>query len=99
MLAILLFSLMHATYALEFVCFAQRDKMIPKSQLWTLREPHRSRIKHGLAWAANTEPKETNLKILTKRTLTKGGNRRLVASRKATLKISMTRRSEPTCDH
>lgn len=41
--------------------------MVPESQLWTLREPHRSKIERGLAWAASTEPKETNLENLLKR--------------------------------
>jgi hypothetical protein len=31
--------------------------MVPESQLWTLEEPHRSRIARGLAWAAHTEPR------------------------------------------
>ena len=26
--------------------------MVPESQLWTVMEPHRSRIQRGLAWAA-----------------------------------------------
>jgi hypothetical protein len=34
--------------------------MVPESQLWTLEEPHRSRIARGLAWAAQTEPRESN---------------------------------------
>jgi hypothetical protein len=34
---------------------------VPESQLWTLREPHRSRIERGLAWAATNPPKETDL--------------------------------------
>ena len=34
--------------------------MVPESQLWTLEEPHRSRIARGLAWAAETEPKESD---------------------------------------
>jgi hypothetical protein len=29
---------------------------VPASQLWTLKEPHRSRIRRGLAWAATTTP-------------------------------------------
>lgn len=28
--------------------------VVPESQLWTLKEPDRSRIKRGLAWAAKT---------------------------------------------
>ena len=40
--------------------------MVPESQLWTLEEPHRSQIDRGLAWAAETEPKETNIDTLLK---------------------------------
>ena len=32
---------------------------VPESQLWTLREPDKSRIERGLAWAAATPAKET----------------------------------------
>ena len=38
--------------------------MVPESQLWTLQEPHRSRIRRGLAWAAETPPRETDLDSL-----------------------------------
>lgn len=41
--------------------------MVPESQLWTLQEPHRSRIEAGLAWAADTEPQETDVERLVKR--------------------------------
>jgi hypothetical protein len=34
--------------------------MVPESQLWTLGEPHRSRIERGLAWAAQTSPQESD---------------------------------------
>ena len=34
--------------------------VIPESQLWTLDEPHRSRIVRGLAWAAENEARETS---------------------------------------
>jgi hypothetical protein len=40
--------------------------MIPESQLWTLQEPDRSRIAKGLAWAAETQPRETNPESLLK---------------------------------
>lgn len=40
--------------------------MVPESQLWTLREPDRSRIASGLAWAAQTEPRESNPPSLLK---------------------------------
>jgi hypothetical protein len=38
--------------------------MVPETQLWTLQEPHRSRIERGLAWAAETEPRETDVAAL-----------------------------------
>src|SRR5512147_2724209 len=41
--------------------------MVPESQLWTLEEPHRSRIARGLAWAAETKPKETEIDALARR--------------------------------
>jgi len=41
--------------------------VVPESQLWTLDEPHRSRIDRGLTWAAGTPAKETDLATLTKR--------------------------------
>ena len=41
--------------------------IVPESQVWTLEEPHRSQIARGLAWAAETPARETNLKTLTKR--------------------------------
>jgi hypothetical protein len=41
--------------------------LIPESQLWTLAEPHRSRIERGLDWAAKTEPAETDLDALLAR--------------------------------
>ena len=34
---------------------------VPESQLWTLREPHKSRIERGLSWAAENPAKETDL--------------------------------------
>ncbi len=41
--------------------------LVPESQLWTLREPHRSRIERGLAWAGETKPRETRVETLLKR--------------------------------
>ena len=41
--------------------------MVPESQLWTLSEPHRSRIERGLAWAEQTPPRESNVDSLLKR--------------------------------
>jgi hypothetical protein len=41
--------------------------LVPESQLWTLTEPNRSRIKRALAWASKTAPRETNLEALLKR--------------------------------
>lgn len=40
--------------------------MVPESQLWTLQEPDTSRIARGLAWAARTEPVETEPEALLK---------------------------------
>jgi hypothetical protein len=40
--------------------------MVPEHQLWTLEEPNRSRIERGLAWAAATAPRETDLETLLK---------------------------------
>ena len=39
---------------------------VPEAQLWTLREPHKSRIERGLTWAAANPPKETDLDALKK---------------------------------
>jgi hypothetical protein len=40
--------------------------MVPESQLWTLGEPDRSRISRGLAWAGQTEPRESDPDFLLK---------------------------------
>jgi hypothetical protein len=40
--------------------------MVPESQLWTLQEPDRSRISKGLAWAGETEPRESDPNALLK---------------------------------
>jgi hypothetical protein len=42
--------------------------VVPESQLWTLEEPHRSRIRRGLAWAGATTPTETDVEALVART-------------------------------
>ncbi len=34
---------------------------VAEHQLWTLREPDKSRIERGLSWAAVHTPKESNL--------------------------------------
>ena len=41
--------------------------LVPESQLWTLSEPHRSRIERGLEWASKTSPAESDLDKLVKR--------------------------------
>jgi hypothetical protein len=41
--------------------------IVPESQRWTLEEPHRSRIARGLAWAAATEPEDTEIDALVRR--------------------------------
>ncbi|HLY60701.1 MAG TPA: hypothetical protein VKV95_08025 [Terriglobia bacterium] len=50
--------------------------LVPEAQLWTLREPDRSRILRGLEWAEKTPPAETDLNGLAKRRAAKGGRRR-----------------------
>lgn len=40
--------------------------MVPENQLWTLEEPHRSRIELGLAWAAANKAQETDVEDLSK---------------------------------
>ncbi len=50
--------------------------MVPESQLWTLQEPHRSRIERGLAWATETPPVETDLDELVKPRASKAGRKR-----------------------
>ena len=50
--------------------------MVPESQLWTLKEPHRSRIERGLTWAAQTRPAETHLDDLMKPRVSKAGRKR-----------------------
>ncbi len=50
--------------------------MVPESQLWTLEEPNRSRIERGLAWAAQTEPRETDLDSLAKQAAPRAGRPR-----------------------
>ncbi len=41
--------------------------VVPESQLWTLEEPHRSRIARGLAWAASNKPRESDPDALVKK--------------------------------
>ena len=38
--------------------------IVPESQLWTTKEPHRSRIARGLDWASSSEPADTRLETL-----------------------------------
>jgi hypothetical protein len=40
--------------------------MVPESQLWTLAEPHVSKIARGLAWAAETKPEASDPDSLLK---------------------------------
>src|SRR5437870_7480089 len=40
---------------------------VPESQFWTVQEPNRSRIERGLAWAAETKPRETTVESLLRR--------------------------------
>lgn len=48
--------------------------MVPEHQLWTLEEPHRSRIRRGLAWADANGPREIDVATLLKPP-TKGAGR------------------------
>jgi hypothetical protein len=41
--------------------------VVPESELWTTKEPHRSRINRGLAWAAQHRPVETDLRAMIKK--------------------------------
>lgn len=50
--------------------------VVPESQLWTLEEPHRSRIERGLTWAAETEPRETDVESLLKQRTKRVGRTR-----------------------
>ena len=50
--------------------------MVPEHQLWTLEEPHRSRIGRGLAWAEATKPRETAVETLLKPRTTRAGRAR-----------------------
>ncbi len=50
--------------------------MVPESQLWTLEEPHRSRIERGLTWAAATPPQDTEVESLLKRRTVRRGRAR-----------------------
>ena len=50
--------------------------VVPKSQLWTLEEPHRSRIRRGLAWAAKTAPAATAIDALAAKSRGVGGHSR-----------------------
>lgn len=40
--------------------------MVPESQLWTIEEPHRSRIERGLTWAAANKAQESDVEHLLK---------------------------------
>ena len=51
--------------------------MVPESQPWTLAEPDRSRIERGLAWAATTGPKESDVDTLLKRRPKRAGRSRV----------------------
>lgn len=42
---------------------------VPDSQLWTLQEPHRSRIERGLSYVSAHPPRETDLDALERRAL------------------------------
>jgi hypothetical protein len=50
--------------------------VVPESQLWTLDEPHRSRIERGLVWATNTRADETDIDLMLKERPKRGGRTR-----------------------
>lgn len=50
--------------------------MVPEHQLWTLEEPHRSRIERGLSWARATAPRVTDIEALRKPAAKKVGTAR-----------------------
>ena len=50
--------------------------VVPESQLWTLEGPHRSRIERGLTWAAEREPRETDVESLLKQRTKRVGRTR-----------------------
>jgi hypothetical protein len=43
--------------------------VVPESQLWTLEEPHRSRIQRGMVWAAKHPRRSSEPLALEKRAL------------------------------
>lgn len=49
--------------------------VVPESQLWTLEEPHRSRIARGLTWASETPAQDTDPGALSKRAARRRGRR------------------------
>jgi hypothetical protein len=46
--------------------------LVPESELWTLQEPHKSRIERGLTWAASHPPAETDLEALAQKARRRG---------------------------
>ena len=49
--------------------------VVPESQVWTLEEPHRSRIARALTWASDTPARETDVDALTRRAGRRRGRR------------------------
>ena len=49
--------------------------VVPENQHSSLKEPDRSRIERGLAWAAATEPRETDVADLLKQSRRAGRTR------------------------
>jgi hypothetical protein len=41
--------------------------VVPENQLWTVEEPHRSRIARGLSWSADNRAEETEIGSLVRR--------------------------------
>ena len=53
--------------------------MVPETQLWTVDEPHLSRIARGLSWAAENKARETEIDSLVRR---RGASERLRGRRR-----------------
>jgi hypothetical protein len=49
--------------------------VVPEKQLWTVEEPHRSRIARGLSWAAENRAAETEIESLVRRRGASGRSR------------------------
>ncbi|MBI4700132.1 MAG: hypothetical protein HY744_03020 [Deltaproteobacteria bacterium] len=67
---------LRAEYRADGVVVLTPVALVPEAQLWTLAEPHRTRIAEGMAWAALNPPAETDLDALLRRTRSRRRNSR-----------------------